>query len=121
EPRQTMKSVFPLKIAVEALVLMSATPAGAQETWNTLPGEFALPTMKGYYVTAIDGGGRATEPVVVTGATTASSWEKFKIGVTQEVLEHDKAFQTATGNFLTAVDGGGRSSDVLHTDATQRR
>ncbi len=116
-----MMSVARLKIATAVLVLLGTLPAKAQETWNTLPGEFAIRTLKGFYVTAIGGGGRVTDPVVITAATTASSWEKFRIGVTQEVLAHDKAFQTATGNFLTAVDGGGRASDVLHTDATQRR
>jgi hypothetical protein len=88
-------------------------------TWNTLPGEFALRTLKGYYVTAINGGGRISDPVIVTAAMSAGPWEKFRIGVLIPSPPHDKSFQTSGGNYLTAVDGGGRTSDVLHTDATQ--
>lgn len=89
--------------------------------WSTLPGEFALRTRKGFYVTAIDGGGRTTDPIIVTAATTAGPWEKFRISVMNPPPPHDKSFQTPSGNYLTAVSGGGRTSDVLHTDATQVR
>jgi hypothetical protein len=102
-------------------LLMHASLASAQETWNTLPGEFAARTLKGFYVTAISGGGRTTDPVIVTASTTATPWEKFKIAVMDPAAPHDKSFQTSNGNFLTAVDGGGRTSGVLHTDATQVR
>jgi len=87
--------------------------------WSALPGEFALRTQKGFYVTAINGGGRTTDPVVVTAATAAGPWEKFRIQVMTPPPPSDKSFQTPSGNYLTAVDGGGRTSDVLHTDATQ--
>lgn len=115
-----MMSMARLNIAITILVFLAAAPAKAQETWNTLPGEFAIRTANGHYLTAINGGGRANSPVIVTSATRASDWEKFKIGVTAAAIAHDKAFQTASGNFVTAVDGGGRTSEVLHTDATQR-
>jgi hypothetical protein len=116
-----MKSVFYLRVAFAALLLINGAPARAQVVWNTLPGEFAMRTLTGFYVTAIDGGGRTTEPVVVTAATSASDWEKFRLydlsagGSAPTYF----AIQTAKGNYLTAVDGGGRTTDVLHTDATQ--
>jgi hypothetical protein len=78
-------------------------------------------TLKGFYVTAINGGGRTTEPIVVTAATSAGPWEKFRLAVMDPPPPHDKSIQTSSGNYFTAVDGGGRTSDVLHTDATQVR
>src|SRR5262245_50462777 len=84
-----------------------------------LAGEFAIQTPKGYYLTAIDGGGRSTAPVVVTVATSAGAWERFRVVVANPPTDHDKSFQTASGNYLTAVNGGGRITNALHTDATQ--
>ncbi len=89
--------------------------------WTGFPGEFALRTRKGFYVTAIDGGGRTSPPVIVTASTTAGAWEQFRIAVMNPAPSHDKRLQTASGNFLTAVNGGGLVSDSLHTDATQVR
>src|SRR5215469_5004596 len=86
-----------------------------------LPGEFAIRTQKGYYLTAVDGGGRTSDPVVITVATSAGPWEKFKLIVTSPSLPQDKSLQTARGNFVTAVSGGGLTANVLHTDATQAR
>jgi len=85
------------------------------------PGEFAFRTQKGYYLTALNGGGRPAEPSVITAATSAGTWEKFKLAVPNPSTSHDKAFQTANGNYVTAVGGGGRTSDVLHTDAAQAK
>lgn len=85
------------------------------------PGEFAIRTQKGYYLTAISGGGRPADPTVITAATSAGPWEKFKLAVATPPSPHDKTVQTATGNYVTAVSGGGRTSDVLHTDATQAK
>jgi hypothetical protein len=84
-----------------------------------LPGEFAFRTQKGFYLTAINGGGRTADPIVVTSATTAGAWEKFKLAVTTPPSPHDKTIQTANGNYLTAVNGGGMAANALHTDATQ--
>jgi hypothetical protein len=58
---------------------------------------------------------------VITSATSAGAWEKFKLAVATPPSPHDKTIQTATGNYVTAVSGGGRTSDVLHTDATQAK
>lgn len=104
------------------LLLPGASPASAQQANLTyLPGAFAMRTPKGFYLTAISGGGRASEPTVVTSATRAAAWETFRLAVMADQPTHDKVFQTSSGNFLTAVSGGGRTSDVLHTDATLAR
>lgn len=83
------------------------------------PGEFAFRTSKGYYLTAINGGGRSGDPTVITSATAAGPWEKFKLTIASPPSPHDKTILTANGNYITAVSGGGRTIDVLHTDATQ--
>lgn len=88
---------------------------------SSYSGEFAFRTQKGYYLTAVSGGGRPSDPTVITSATSAGAWEKFKVAVPNPSTSHDKAFQTANGNYVTAVSGGGRTSDVLHTDATQAK
>lgn len=86
-----------------------------------LPGEYAFRTQKGFYLTAIDGGGRTTDPTVVTGATSAGAWEKFKLGIATPPSPYDKNIRTASGNYLTAVNGGGMTANAVHTDATQPR
>lgn len=75
---------------------------------SAYPGEFAFRTQQGYYLTAINGGGRTGDPTVITSATSAGAWEKFTIGIAAPPSPYDKLFQTATGNyskgnFLTAV------------------
>lgn len=94
-------------------VMLSALPA--------LPGEFAIRTEKGFYLTAINGGGRNTAPVIITSTTKAGPWEKFTLSKGNPLLTHDRTIQTASGNYLTSVSGGGRTTDVLHTDAMQLR
>ncbi|MEO8324569.1 MAG: hypothetical protein ABI618_01890 [Nitrospirota bacterium] len=86
-----------------------------------LPGEFAFRTQKGFYLTAINGGGRSADPTVITSANSAGPWEKFRLAVTSPPSSHDKTIQTANGNYLTSVNGGGLSANVLHTDATQAK
>jgi len=86
---------------------------------SSYPGEFAFRTQKGYYLTAISGGGRPSDPTIITSATSAGPWEKFKLALPNPSTSHDKAIQTVNGNYVTAMGGGGRTSDVLHTDATQ--
>lgn len=135
-----MGSARHLSALAAFVFILNAAPAGAQEgardlrpiikppvatldiaSWDYLPGEFAIRPRSGNYVTALGGGGLATEPSVTTAATLAKPWEKFRIAVANPPPAHDKAIQTSSGNFLTAVSGGGRVSDVLHTDATQIR
>jgi hypothetical protein len=85
------------------------------------PGEFALRTYKGFYVAAIDGGGRIADPILLTAATTAGPWEKFTLAVTYPNTTYDKSIQTSRGNYLTALNGGGLTGGAFHTDATQAR
>lgn len=99
------------------VALMQITPA-LLSPW---PGEFALRTQKGFYVTAIDGGGRTADPILLTTATTAGPWEKFTFAVTYPNTPHDKSIQTFRGNYLTALNGGGLTGGAFHTDATQAR
>jgi hypothetical protein len=87
----------------------------------SLPGEFALRTQKGFYVTAIDGGGRTADPILVTSSTAAGPWEKFKFPLTYPSTPYDKSLQTVRGNYVTAVNGGGLTANVFHTDATQAK
>ena len=104
------------------IVALAGVPTLAYAQSSTLPGEFAFRTKKGFYLTAVSGGGRSDAPTIITEATSAGPWEKFRIVVADpSVNAFDKSFQTATGNFVTAVNGGGMTSDALHTDATQIR
>jgi hypothetical protein len=88
---------------------------------SSFPGEFAIRTQKGYYLTAITGGGRPTDPTVITGATSAGAWEKFKLAIATPPSPHDKTIQTASGHYVSAVNGGGMTANAVHTDATQPR
>jgi hypothetical protein len=83
----------------------------------TLPGTFAFRTTRGYYLTAVNGGGRSDAPTVITATSTAGPWEQFRINV-DPAQAWDKSLQTAMGNYVTAVNGGGMTSNALHTDAT---
>lgn len=103
----------PRQMAPGGLAIFNPPPA--------LPGEFAFRTQKGFYLTAIDGGGRTTDPTVITSANSAGAWEKFKIALTNPSTSHDKSIQTSGGNYLTAVNGGGMTANALHTDATQAK
>ncbi|HJT21144.1 MAG TPA: hypothetical protein VJ746_11775 [Nitrospira sp.] len=88
---------------------------------TSLPGEFALRTQNGFYVTAIDGGGRTADPILVSASTTVGPWEKFKFIVTYPSTPYDKSIQTAKGNYVTVMNGGGLTTSVFHTDATQAK
>lgn len=72
-------------------------------------------TPRGYYLTAVGGGGRTTD-VIHTDATRVGSWETFNLYY--QGYSNVYAIQTAvTFNYLTAVGGGGRTTDVIHSDA----
>ncbi len=104
------------------IATLASVPTLTYAQSSTLPGEFAFRTKKGFYLTAVTGGGRSEAPTIITQATTAGPWEKFRIVVGDpSVNAFDKSFQTSSGNFITAVNGGGMASDALHTDATQIR
>ena len=76
---------------------------------------YGIRTSKGFYLTAVDGGGRIRN-VMHSDATKLRDWEKFQF----ESLGGDYyAIKTYRGNYLTAVGGGGRITDVMHSDAKQ--
>lgn len=109
-----------VKPIAPALVKPGTAVLGTLSSFTSAyPGEFAFRTQKGYYLTAINGGGRTGDPTVITSATSAGPWEKFKLGIASPPSPYDKLIQTATGNYLTAVNGGGMTANVMHTDATQ--
>ena len=108
-------------VGLALAVVLAGLPDLALAQSTTLPGEFAFRTKKGYYLTAVNGGGRSAAPTIITASTSAGLWEKFRIVVGNPAPLYDKSFQTATGNYVTAVNGGGMTSDALHTDATQVR
>jgi hypothetical protein len=105
-----------------------AVQAGPWETFRVEGVDathFALKTVNGCYVTAINGGGMggpndATSPVH-TDASMLGAWEALK-------FNYDPNTQTATiqapnGRYLTAVNGGGfggANSVPIHTNAVNR-
>ncbi|BFU96676.1 MAG: conserved exported protein of unknown function [Nitrospira sp.] len=109
------------KIAPGAFASGMALQGVVTLSTGAYPGEFAFRTQKGYYLTALNGGGRPADPSVITAATSAGPWEKFKLAIATPPSPHDKTIQTTSGNYVTAVSGGGRTSDALHTDATQAK
>ena len=79
----------------------------------------AFKTYKGYYLTAVGGGGRTTD-VIHSDAKKIQNWERFTLEDTcsgDPVITY--AIKTYSGHYLTAVGGGGRITDVIHSDATQ--
>jgi hypothetical protein len=124
DPTCARKSPLPRTVlpSLALIVTLASVPTLAYAQSSTLPGEFAFRTKKGFYLTAVTGGGRSDAPTIITQATTGGPWEKFRIVVADPSINaFDKSFQTATGNYVTAVNGGGMTSDALHTDATQIR
>jgi len=115
QERGVMKQVPPGLLQGTAVLGVLATPS------SSFPGEFAVRTQNGYYLTAINGGGRPADPTVVTGATSAGAWEKFRLAIATPPSPWDKTIQTASGNYVTAVNGGGMTANAVHTDATQPR
>ncbi|GKS57215.1 hypothetical protein YTPLAS18_07420 [Nitrospira sp.] len=86
---------------------------------SALPGNVAIQTFSGKYLTAVGGGGRITD-VFHTDAAAIGAWETYRLFLVLGGGVPPKfAIQTASSNYITAVGGGGRSSDVLHTDAKQ--
>jgi hypothetical protein len=84
-----------------------------------LPGEFALQTYHGPFVTAVDGGGR-TSDAIHTDATRVRGWELFRLRVVPMQNGSSYAFETRdTGHVLTAVNGGGLSSNAIQSDRYQ--
>jgi hypothetical protein len=110
------------------LAIGALTPAQsqAQVVWNTLPGEFAIQTANGDYVTAeprFEPPGDSPDDFAITTDQTDIylnyGWQKFRLAQRSPSAPQDKSIQTSYGRYLTAVDGGGRTSDTIHADAKQ--
>lgn len=82
-------------------------------------GYYALKTVDGHYVTAVNSGGlttAVTHDVLHTNATTIGTWEKFNlVGQTDGTY----AIETYDKHFLTARLAGGQVVDTFNTNATQ--
>ena len=113
---------------VNQLVPGTFTPGGAVlgglslPLTSAYPGEFAFRTQKGFYLTAINGGGRIADPIVVTAATAAGAWEKFKLAIATPPSAYDKTIQTATGNYADRSQRGWDDCECPshRCDTTQR-
>jgi hypothetical protein len=92
---------------------------GLQPTPMTaLPGEFLIQThLKGRYLTAVGGGGKATD-AIHTDAAQPRAWEKFKLWVDTQSNQY-YALQTVNGHFLTANNAGGLITNTIQSTATQ--
>jgi hypothetical protein len=95
---------------------LSANPPA----FGVLPGTFSIHTrLRDTYLTARDGGGRATDAIITT-ATTPAFFEKFKL----ETFQPDFVLLTAPGGqFVTAlgqggVGGGSDDTKTLQTQST---
>jgi hypothetical protein len=80
-------------------------------------GKWAIRTVNGRYLTAVNGGGVATADAIHTDATQVKGWEQFTL---VPLGDGAYAIQTLNGRYLTAVNGGGVAGpDSIHTDAAQ--
>jgi hypothetical protein len=77
-----------------------------------LPSECFIQSFLGNYLTAVDGGGRTTDPIA-TDRVSASGWEAFKV---VDAGSGNVGIQTLNGNYVTAVFAGGRTADAIHTN-----
>src|SRR2546426_10674484 len=84
-------------------------------------GQFAIQTLRGYYLGAGNGGGmgaNVNDWALFTTETTIGDYAKYRLLQQQDSGTY--AIQTPNGiNYVTAVGGGGRATDVIHTDATK--
>ena len=104
-----------------------ATAVGPWETFTWIgvdpnTNKFALLTVNGDYITAVNGGNMGgpndSSSPVHTDAAVPGPWEALRI---LPQPNGKVAIQTATGNYLTAVMGGGYGGPnivPIHTDAT---
>jgi C1A family cysteine protease len=104
-----------------------ATKVGPWETFKVEwvdSTHFALKTVNGNYLTAVNGGGiggpnNMSSPVH-TDASTAGPWEKLTLDYNP--MTKTATLRTLNGQYLTAVNGGGfggPNNVPIHTDATR--
>jgi hypothetical protein len=115
----------------------TATTPGPNETFQLVivsggpkldsPGaKFALRTSKGYYITAVNGGGSGWGDArfpIHTDASWVNGWETFNLAVDWGHSPPTVTIQTWNGRFLTAVGGGGVGSlndgAPIHSDVSR--
>ncbi len=89
--------------------------------------KFALQTINGNYITAVNGGGitgpNSSLAPIHTDATQIGPWEIFQLTYLNELNKPTMVtLQTSDGHYLTAVGGGGIGGSTIvpiHTDATK--
>jgi len=94
----------------------------------------ALSTVRGYYVTAVGGGGKSSGETLHTDATMAKSWEQFTLyrcGTLGNLSEYEIVAgpdgDSGIGDFsvtnvrLAARDGGGQTQNAVVTDDSSIR
>jgi hypothetical protein len=107
-------------VAAVAVAVSALGPAGIASAYQTV-GPYhgcVLRTVNGYYLTAVDGGGRATD-VIHTDAERIGSWERFTLEDAGDGTQRIEPYflRTTNGHYLTVVGGGGRITDAMHSDA----
>lgn len=82
------------------------------------PWYYAIATDKGNYVTALGGGGQATDPAVHTDATKVNTWELFRLICKGPLMSgRQYALRPVAGYTLAAVKGGGQIHNGLFMSA----
>lgn len=82
---------------------------------STASAMYALQTVNGNYLTAVNGGGKTTD-AIRSDAITITENEKFNL-IPQSGNWY--ALQTSNGiNYFTAVGGGGQAANAISSDAT---
>lgn len=84
-------------------------------------GVYTIGTFNNHFLTALGGGGKTTD-AFHTDATSASTWEQFRLiksgdlgsGHTYAIIQTGvKATSSPSNQYLNAVDGGGRATQAM--------
>ena len=84
-------------------------------------GVYSIGTFNNHFLTALGGGGKTTD-AFHTDATSASTWEQFRLikcgdlgsGYTYAIIQTGvKATSSPSNQYLNAVDGGGRATQAM--------
>jgi len=107
--------------ALQTLRLVVADDALFRFVGPDRNGLYTIGTLNDHFLTALGGGGKATD-AFHTDATTASTWEKFRLikcrelgsGYTYAIVQTGvKATSSPSNQYLNAIDGGGRATQAM--------